>query len=151
VTPTGPPIGGGGVPAGGIPGTPTKSGTPRIGQNSLFPGTPPSTPGFDARDPQIWSNSRFPGFTYVGTPPAGGGGTPRRPRKPPPIGIACRLTRAILLCLGGTRYPGGRHRNVLRISGKKHEISAGFGVEFPVNYLMFWVLNSACRNVLNSG
>jgi len=105
LTPTGPPIGGGGVPAGGIPGTPTKSGTPRIGQNSLFPGTPPSDPGFDARDPQIRSNSRFPGFIYVRDPPAGGGGTPRRPRKPPPFGFACRLHLSNLMSFFTVRLP----------------------------------------------
>ena len=84
---------------------PDEVGDPPNWSKSTFPGTPPSTPGFDARDPQIWSNSRFPGFTYVGTPPRRRGGTPRRPRKPPPIGIVCRLTRANLLCFGGYALP----------------------------------------------
>lgn len=84
---------------------PDEVGDPPNWSKSTFPGTPPSTPGFDARDPQIWSNSRFPGFTYVGTPPAGGGGTPRRPRKPPPFGFACRLHLSNLMSFFTVRLP----------------------------------------------
>jgi hypothetical protein len=40
---------------------------------------------------------------------------------------------------------------VLDLSGKNPEITAGIGGQFPVIYLMFWVLNSGGQNVLNSG
>jgi hypothetical protein len=151
VTPTGPPIGGGGVPAGGIPGTPTKSGTPRIGQNPLFRVPPRRPPVLTPGTPKFGQIPDFRVSLMSGPPPPEGGVPPADPENPRQLGSRADLLEQICCVLGGTRFPGGRHRNVLRISGKKHEITADFGGQIPVNLLMFWVLNSAVRNVLNSG
>ena len=75
LTPTGPPIGGGGAPAGGLPEPRRSRGPPELVKFDVFGGTPPK-PGFDPRNPRNLVKFPIPGFYLCRGGPPGEGGYP---------------------------------------------------------------------------
>ena len=55
---------------------PDEVGDPPNWSNLTFLGVPPRNRVLTPETHEIWSNSRFPGFTYVGGVPPGRGGYP---------------------------------------------------------------------------